>query len=106
MTDVEQSSGQSPDLRKGSIAHRRETTPHQGAVDWPLGPDETPLPLPIRFGPGATSWPPETIAWCQRCDRPIRHGQPYMPRIPFLVSSAGGFDHQWCPPRLEVVRGG
>lgn len=39
------------------------------------------------------------IGHCEWCDRPIRFGQPYMPRIPF-IGSWGGFVHQYCPPRL------
>jgi hypothetical protein len=60
-------------------------------------------PLPLRFGPGAARWSDDVVAWCQRCDRAITVGQPYMPRIPF-ATGAGGFDHQWCPPVLSVVR--
>lgn len=65
--------------------------------------DDLVFALPMRHGPGVGSWPEGTVAWCQRCDRPIRLGQPYMPRIPFLTSSAAGFDHGWCPPDLVVV---
>lgn len=47
--------------------------------------------------------PTDIIATCQTCDRPIRYGQPYMPRIPFLAGWRG-FVHQFCPPRLVVTK--
>lgn len=46
--------------------------------------------------------PDDAWAVCQRCKRPIRYGQPYMPRIPFIAAWAG-LDHQYCPPRLVVT---
>jgi hypothetical protein len=42
----------------------------------------------------------DAIGICQRCHRPIEHGQPYMARIPVLVGSWYGFDHKYCPPEL------
>lgn len=69
---------------------------------WPLGPDELADVIPLLHGPGAAHWPANTVAWCQRCDTPIRDRQDRMPRIPFLTT-AGGLDHVDCPPRLVVV---
>jgi len=39
------------------------------------------------------------IGLCQRCQLPIKFGEAFMPRIPF-VAGWRGFDHQYCPPRL------
>ena len=55
------------------------------------------------IGPAASDWPDLTIAWCQRCDRPIRNGQPYE-TMSGGRSSREGFRHQHCPPTLRVVR--
>lgn len=107
------------------MTHHTTTSPHlaptspQPAGATSLG-DLAPTPLPLRGGamsrgdlnttnnnttspqpPGATSTPPH-IATCQHCHRPIRHGQPYTGRIPF-IGSRGGLVHQHCPPRLVVV---
>lgn len=48
---------------------------------------------------------PDPIGTCGRCRRPIEHGQPYAPMVPF-VGSWGGFMHANCPGPLTVIRGG
>lgn len=55
----------------------------------------------ITLGPLVCDWPPDTIAWCQRCDRPIRHGRPYEQVPNDRGGSWAGFRHRVC---LEVVR--
>lgn len=42
----------------------------------------------------------QPFAPCQRCHGPIKVGEPYMPRLPFLNWTGAGLDHQYCPPRL------
>ncbi len=53
------------------------------------------------IGPPVSEWPPDTIAWCQRCDRPIRLYRSYEPVPNDRGGSWAGFRHQVC---LEVVR--
>lgn len=67
--------------------------------------DEVPIHLqtvPGRPGrmDGRSAARHDAIGICQRCHRPIEHGQPYMARIPVLVGSWYGFDHKYCPPEL------
>jgi hypothetical protein len=94
------------------------TSPHAGG-DLHTG-DLAPRPLPV--GGEVTTGSPKTttpntppprprgevnttdLGTCGRCLRPIHHGQPYMPAIPFL-GSWGGFWHRHCPGPLRLLDG-